>query len=51
MDEAEYCNRVSIMVDGVIAALDTPKALKEQFKAKNMEDVFYQLARNAKRAE
>ncbi len=51
MDEAEYCNRVSIMVDGVIAALDTPKNLKEQFQAESMNEVFYQLARNAKRTE
>src|ERR1700712_4544336 len=49
MDEAEYCNRVSIMVDGVIAALDSPSNLKQQFSAHNMEDVFYELARNAKR--
>jgi ABC-2 type transport system ATP-binding protein len=49
MDEAEYCNRVSIMVDGVIAALDSPSALKEKYDAKSMEDVFYALARNAKR--
>jgi len=49
MDEAEYCNRVSIMVDGVIAALDSPANLKQQYKADNMEDVFYTLARNAKR--
>jgi len=49
MDEAEYCNRVSIMVDGVIAALDSPAALKERYHAANMEDVFYELARNAKR--
>jgi len=49
MDEAEYCNRVSIMVDGVIAALDSPANLKQQFSANNMEDVFYELARNAKR--
>ncbi|GBL35360.1 uncharacterized ABC transporter ATP-binding protein YbhF [Filimonas sp.] len=51
MDEAEYCNRVSIMVDGVIEALDSPKNLKQQFKVNSMEDVFYRLARNAKRAE
>jgi ABC-2 type transport system ATP-binding protein len=51
MDEAEYCNRVSIMVDGVIEALDSPKNLKKQFNVKSMEDVFYRLARNAKRAE
>lgn len=49
MDEAEYCNRVSIMVDGVIAALDAPAGLKRQFGASTMEAVFYQLARNAKR--
>ena len=47
MDEAEYCNRVSIMVDGRIDALDTPKNLKQQFKAESMEDVFQQLARKA----
>jgi ABC-2 type transport system ATP-binding protein len=49
MDEAEYCNRVSIMVDGVIAALDSPSALKQQYGAATMEDVFYELARKAKR--
>ncbi|HTJ10422.1 MAG TPA: ABC transporter ATP-binding protein [Dinghuibacter sp.] len=49
MDEAEYCNRVSIMVDGVIAALDSPDGLKRRYDCGNMEDVFYQLARNAKR--
>jgi ABC-2 type transport system ATP-binding protein len=50
MDEAEYCNRVSIMVDGVIAALGTPEALKLQYHADTMDDVFYQLARNAVRS-
>ncbi len=50
MDEAEYCNRVSIMVDGKIAALDTPSDLKNQFEAQNMDEVFYQLARGAKRS-
>lgn len=45
MDEAEYCDRVSIMVNGKIEALDTPKKLKEQFKATNMNDVFLKLAR------
>jgi ABC-2 type transport system ATP-binding protein len=50
MDEAEYCNRVSIMVDGRIRALDTPRRLKEQFGAGSMDDVFLKLAReNAKR--
>jgi ABC-2 type transport system ATP-binding protein len=48
MDEAEYCQRVSIMVDGRIEALDTPVKLKEQFKAKSMEDVFILLARKGK---
>lgn len=51
MDEAEYCNRVSIMVDGVIEALDSPRNLKQQFNVKSMEDVFYILARNAKRSD
>jgi ABC-2 type transport system ATP-binding protein len=46
MDEAEYCNRVSIMVEGRIEALDTPKKLKEQFKVDSMNDVFLKLARN-----
>ncbi|MCO6478478.1 MAG: ABC transporter ATP-binding protein [Phaeodactylibacter sp.] len=45
MDEAEYCDRVSIMVEGRIAALDTPRALKEQFGASSMNDVFLQLTR------
>ena len=49
MDEAEYCNRVSIMVDGVIAALDSPAGLKQQYGSGSMEDVFYELARKAKR--
>ena len=49
MDEAEYCNRVSIMVDGRIEALDTPLRLKEQFHADTMDDVFQQLARKAVR--
>lgn len=50
MDEAEYCNRVSIMVDGKIEALDSPQKLKAQFEVKTMDDVFYQLARKAKRS-
>jgi ABC-2 type transport system ATP-binding protein len=45
MDEAEYCDRVSIMVSGKIEAIDTPKKLKEQFKVNNMNDVFLKLAR------
>jgi ABC-2 type transport system ATP-binding protein len=49
MDEAEYCNRVSIMVDGRIDALDTPKNLRTQFQAENMDEVFRRLARKATR--
>ncbi|MEQ9405611.1 MAG: ABC transporter ATP-binding protein [Cyclobacteriaceae bacterium] len=45
MDEAEYCDRVSIMVNGKIEALDTPKKLKEQFEVNSMNDVFLKLAR------
>ena len=45
MDEAEYCDRVSIMVNGKIEALDTPKNLKEHYKVDAMNDVFLKLAR------
>ena len=45
MDEAEYCNRVSIMVDGKIEALDTPSALKRTYGANTMDEVFLRLAR------
>ncbi len=45
MDEAEYCDRVSIMVGGVIAAMDTPAKLKKNYKAASMNEVFLQLAR------
>lgn len=45
MDEAEYCSRVSIMVDGRIEALDTPGRLRELYSAKNMNEVFLKLAR------
>ncbi len=51
MDEAEYCNRISMMVDGYIKALDSPANLKKKFGATNMDEVFYQLARGAKRGE
>lgn len=51
MDEAEYCNRISIMVDGKIAALDTPSRLKQAYDAQSMDEVFYQLARGAKRSD
>ena len=48
MDEAEYCDRVSIMVDGRIEALDTPEVLKREYNAKNMNEVFLMLARKRK---
>jgi ABC-2 type transport system ATP-binding protein len=51
MDEAEYCNRVSIMVDGRIEAMDSPAALKQQYSAASMDEVFLQLARKAKRGD
>lgn len=51
MDEAEYCDRVSIMVDGAIAAMGKPSDLKKQFGVENMDGVFLQLARGAKRSE
>lgn len=46
MDEAEYCNRVSIMVEGKIEALDTPDNLKNEYGVSTMNDVFLKLARN-----
>ena len=46
MDEAEYCDRVSIMVEGKIEAFDSPKNLKKQFKVDSMNEVFLKLARN-----
>ncbi|MBK9984937.1 MAG: ABC transporter ATP-binding protein [Saprospiraceae bacterium] len=49
MDEAEYCDRVSVMVDGSIKALDSPSNLKREYEAMSMDDVFYKLARGAKR--
>src|SRR6476620_10605163 len=51
MDEAEYCNRVSIMVDGRIDALDTPAQLKQTYKARSIDEVFLKLARKATRSE
>jgi ABC-2 type transport system ATP-binding protein len=51
MDEAEYCHRVSIMVDGKVEALDTPSNLKQQLNAQSMDEVFLHLARKAKRTE
>ena len=50
MDEAEYCKRISVMVDGRVEALDTPANLKKEFNADSMDDVFYQLARRARRS-
>ena len=51
LDEAEYCNRVSIMVDGRITALDTPQALKSEYHADTMDRVFRIVARQATRGE
>jgi ABC-2 type transport system ATP-binding protein len=51
MDEAEYCNRVSIMVDGRIDALDTPTQLKKTYDARSMDELFLKLARKATRTE
>jgi ABC-2 type transport system ATP-binding protein len=51
MDEAEYCNRISIMVDGRIDALDSPANLRKQFNAGTMDEVFRKLARKATRIE
>jgi ABC-2 type transport system ATP-binding protein len=48
MDEAEYCDRVSIMVDGKIAALDTPQNLKKTYNVSDMNGVFLTLARGGK---
>ena len=51
LDEAEYCNRVSIMVDGKISALDSPSALKEKYHASTMDEVFRTVAKDAVRIE
>lgn len=51
MDEAEYCHRVSVMVDGQIKALGSPAELKRQFSVSTMDEVFRSLARNALRSE
>jgi len=51
MDEAEYCNRVSIMVDGRIDALDSPARLMQNYNAGTMDEVFLQLARKAVRTD
>jgi len=49
MDEAEYCDRISIMVDGAIHAMDTPLNLKTKYEVNSIDELFYQLARGAKR--
>lgn len=51
MNEAEYCNRITMMVDGKILALDTPDQLKQTYHAQSMEELFRILARNAKRGD
>ena len=51
MDEAEYCHRVSIMVDGQIKALDSPEGLKRQYHAETMDEVFRTVAKDAKRGD
>ncbi|MFZ1236526.1 MAG: ATP-binding cassette domain-containing protein [Prevotella sp.] len=51
MDEAEYCDRISIMVDGKIRAMDSPQALKQTYQCETMDDVFTLLARQATREE
>lgn len=51
LDEAEYCNRVSIMVDGKISAMDSPAALKEKYHAATIDEVFRIVAKDAKREE
>jgi ABC-2 type transport system ATP-binding protein len=45
MDEAEYCDRVSIMSEGRIVAIDTPAELKKQYEAESVEEVFVKIAR------
>ena len=51
MDEAEYCDRISIMVDGKISAMGTPEELKQRFHQPDMDHVFTYLAREAKRGD
>ena len=51
LDEAEYCNRVSIMVDGRISALDTPAELKKEYNVTTMDEVFCIVAKDAIRGE
>lgn len=49
MDEAEYCNRISVMVDGKIKAMGSPSGLRQQYQAASMDEVFHKLARHAER--
>ncbi|MBQ7987042.1 MAG: ABC transporter ATP-binding protein, partial [Bacteroidaceae bacterium] len=51
MDEAEYCDRLSIMVDGKIEAIGTPEELKQRFQQPDIDHVFTLLARRAKRSD
>lgn len=51
MDEAEYCHRISMMVDGEIRALDTPTELKKKFQAESLDEIFTTLARSATRSD
>jgi len=51
MDEAEYCSRLTVMVDGEIKALGSPSALRQQYQAETMDEVFLKLARHAQRTE
>lgn len=51
MDEAEYCDRLSIMVDGKIESLNSPTKMKQAMQADSMDEVFYQLAHKAQRSE
>ena len=51
MDEAEYCDRVSIMVDGRIATLGSPESLKREYSGADMDEVFRTVAGRAERRE
>lgn len=51
LDEAEYCNRISIMVDGRIKALDSPEGLKKEYGASTMDEVFRMVAKDAQRGD
>ena len=51
LDEAEYCNRISIMVDGRISALNSPAALKQKYNAASIDEVFRIVAKDAQRSD